>query len=202
MGDRDRRIEQGKETRQALIETATRLFAARGYANTSIDAVLEESGVSRGALYHHFDGKEALFEAVLEATEARIAAGLAESAGSVGDPIEAMRQGAIAWLHLSRDPVIRQVTLLDAPSVVGWERWRAIDEKHGFGLLKGALEAAAARGRVERGSIEMIAHVLLAATLELALVIARSADPEAALREGEKALSDLIDGMFPGDRGS
>ena len=194
----DRRIEQGKGTRQALIETATRLFAARGYANTSIDAVLEESGVSRGALYHHFDGKEALFEAVLEATEARIAAQLAESAGGIGDPIEAMRQGAIAWLRLSRDPVIRQVTLLDAPSVVGWERWRAIDEKHGFGLLKGALEAAAATGRVERGSIEMIAHVLLAATLELALVIARSADPEAALREGAKAVSDLIDGMVPG----
>jgi AcrR family transcriptional regulator len=194
----DRRIEQGKGTRQALIETATRLFAARGYANTSIDAVLEESGVSRGALYHHFDGKEALFEAVLEATEARIAAQLAESGGGIEDPIEAMRQGAIAWLRLSRDPVIRQVTLLDAPSVVGWERWRAIDEKHGFGLLKGALEAAAATGRVERGSIEMIAHVLLAATLELALVIARSADPEAALREGAKALSDLIDGMVPG----
>ena len=192
----DRRVEQGRGTRQQLIETATKLFAARGYQNTPIEAVLEESGVSRGALYHHFDSKEALFEAVLEATEARIAAQIVADAGRTSDPIESLRAGAVAWLRMSKDPVIRQIALIDAPSVVGWVRWRAIDEKHAFGLLKTTLQAAAASRRLS-GSVDVLAHVLLAATLELALVIARSPDPEKALREGEVTVTELINGLFP-----
>jgi AcrR family transcriptional regulator len=192
----DRRIEQGRTTRQQLIDVATRLFAERGYQDTPIEAVLEKSGVSRGALYHHFESKEGLFEAVLEAIEERIAAEIVATAGGVADPIESLRAGAIAWLRLSKDPVIRRISLIDAPSVVGWERWRAIDEKHGFGLLKMALQTAASAGLVAGESVDMIAHVLLAATLELALVIARSGDPDRALESGETAVSQLIDGLF------
>ena len=192
----DRRVEQGRTTRQVLIDAATRLFAERGYQETPIEAVLEESRVSRGALYHHFESKEALFEAVLEETETRIAAEIAATAVRETDPVEQLRAGAVAWLRVSRDPVCRRIALIDAPSVVGWERWRAIDEKHGFGMLKAALQLAAEAGRLRRESIDVVAHVLLAATLELALVIARSPDPEQALTTAEATVSELLNGFF------
>src|SRR4051812_13902809 len=68
----DRRAERGRATREQLVAVATELFAQRGFDGTSIEAVLERAGVSRGSLYHHFENKEALFEAALDTVEARI----------------------------------------------------------------------------------------------------------------------------------
>lgn len=187
-----RRVEQGQATRKALIETAKRLFAERGYEDTSVDAVLERAGVSRGALYHHFENKRALFEAVLDTVEAEVAERVASAAGQVDDPVEALRTGCSAWLELARDPVIQRIALIDAPAVVGWERWREIDGRHGFGLLKAALAAAAADGRVEPESVDVLAHMLLAALIEVALLIARSDDPRSARSSGEAAVDELL----------
>jgi AcrR family transcriptional regulator len=187
-----KRIEKGQTTRQALIAVATRLFAERGYEATSIDAVLQEAGVSRGAVYHHFSGKEALFEAVLEALETRVQEEVMRAAATIEDPAEALRVGAAAWLHMSVDPVIRRVVLIDAPTAVGWHKWREIDERHAFGLLKTALHAAMAERRQEPAVVDALAHALLAALIEVALVIARAESPETAMAAGETAISELI----------
>src|SRR5262245_40031774 len=195
-----KKIEQGQATRRELIAIATRLFVAHGYQGTSIEAVLREAGISRGALYHHFDGKEALFEAVLDQVEADVAQRVARAARDVADPVEALRAGSHAWLRLARDPTIRRIALVDAPSVVGWEKWRAIDERYAFGLLKGALAAAAAAGRVRKELVDVLAHMLLAALAEVALVIARAKDSRAAVRAGEAAVDELLDGVFGSGR--
>ena len=187
-----RRVEQGQATRQALIDTAKRLFAERGYEATSVDAVLELASVSRGALYHHFENKRALFEAVLDSVEAEVAERIAGEAAHAEDPVEALRQGCSAWLAMARDPVIQRIALIDAPSVVGWERWREIDSRHGFGLMKAALAGAAADGRVEPESVDVLAHMLLAALIEVALLIARSDDPRSARESGENAVDELL----------
>src|SRR4029453_5269277 len=136
-----RRIEEGQATRRELLRIATRLFVAHGYQGTSIEAVLREAGISRGALYHHFDGKEALFAAVLDQVEADIAGTVAAAGGGIDDPVEALRAGCHAWLRLAREPTVRRIALVDAPAVVGWEKWREMDERYAFGLLKGALVA-------------------------------------------------------------
>jgi len=195
-----RKVEQGQATRRELIAIATRLFVAHGYQGTSIEAVLREAGISRGALYHHFDGKEALFEAVLDQVEANVAQRVAKAARDAADPVEALRAGSHAWLHLARDPTIRRIALVDAPSVVGWEKWRAIDERYAFGMLKGALAAAAAAGRVRKELVDVLAHMLLAALAEVALVIARAKDSRAAVRAGEAAVDELLDGVFGSGR--
>ena len=189
-----RRVEQGQATRQALVETAKRLFAERGYEATSIDAVLERAGVSRGALYHHFDNKRTLFEAVLDAVESEVAERIAGAAAAAHaeDPVEALRVGCSEWLALARDPVVQRIALIDAPSVVGWERWREIDSRHGFGLLKAALAAAAEDGRVKPESVDVLAHMLLAALIEVALLIARSDDPLQARGSGEDTVDELL----------
>src|SRR5262249_21224386 len=111
-----RKVEQGRATRRELVAIATRLFATKGYDGTSVDDVLREAGISRGALYHHFAGKDALFEAVLEAVEARVAETLVEAARGVRDPVEVLRAGCAAWLRLAQDPTVRQIALVDAPT--------------------------------------------------------------------------------------
>jgi hypothetical protein len=107
-----------------------------------------------------------------------------------------MRVGAEAFLDLSREPAIRQIVLSDAPAVLGWQKWRDIDARFGFGLLKSSLKAAARDGRLRPELVEVYAHILLAALLETALVIARAPDPAKASRAGRAALKELIDKLL------
>ena len=186
------RVEQGQATRQQIVVVATDLFARHGYEGTSIEAVLAASEVSRGALYHHFASKEALFEAVLERVEQGIAKRIVAAASVGPDAVGRLRAGCLAWLRIAEDPTAQQIALIDAPSVVGWQKWREIDGRHAFGLLKGALAAVAAEGRIRPELVEVLAHMLLAALLELALVIARADKPRAALKTGEAAVDELL----------
>ena len=197
----NKKVEQGKSTRQQIVATAKELFAARGYEGTSIEAVLQHAGISRGALYHHFDSKETLFGAVLRSVEAEIAQALVHASRGITDPVEGLRTGGYTWLELANDPAIRQIALIDAPSVVGWEKWRAADEGYGLGLLKAGLGAAAASGRMRPELVDVFAHMLLAAMSEVALLIARSDDPSAATELGKQALSELIDRLLPAPAG-
>jgi AcrR family transcriptional regulator len=189
----NKNVERGQATRAHLIEVATRLFADRGYDGTSIEAVLTESGASRGSLYHHFPGKEALFEAVLENVGTRIAAQVAEAMRDGGDPLAESRAGALAWIRLACDPVVRQIVLIDEPAVLGWERWRAIDEQATLPAIRAALTWAAEAGRIETRHVDAFAHIALAATTEVAMMIARAEDPAATLRAVESAYTEFLD---------
>ena len=197
----NQKIAKGQATRQHLVTVALRLFAQAGFAATSIEAVMAAAGASRGALYHHFDSKTQLFEAVLERVEADVAHSVVAASRGIADPVEALRAGCNAWFDLAREPAVRQIVLVDAPSVVGWVKWREIDARHGFGLMKAALKNAARAGRLGPkltgpDLIEMLAHMLLASVLEIALIIARTDDPAAAKQEGRTAFEALIDRLF------
>src|ERR1700760_2992371 len=127
-GDRtNKNVERGRATRAHVIEVATRLFAEQGYDGTSIEAVQAAAGVSRGSLYHHFSGKEALFWAVLEEVGARIARQEEDIARDAPDPVAMLRAGALAWIRLAGDPGVPHVMLIDAPAGRGWQRWRELD---------------------------------------------------------------------------
>jgi AcrR family transcriptional regulator len=193
MPDRsNKNIERGQATREHLIAVATRLFADRGYEGTSIDAVQQGAGVSRGSLYHHFASKDALFEAVLEALEARVGNEVLAAAATAPDPVARLRAGCLAWVQLAGDPVVQRILLVDAPSVLGWQRWRAMEEAHALGLMKAALQEVADDGRLPPGLVNMFAHTLLASIDEVALVVARSDDPDAAMKEGTYAVDALL----------
>jgi AcrR family transcriptional regulator len=190
----DKRAERGQATREQIVAIATELFASRGFEGTSIDAVLEQAGVSRGSLYHHFASKEALFEAVLDVVEARIGAetvAVVLEAGA-GDSMAGLRAGGLAWVRLAGDPVVQRIVLIDAPSVLGWERWRAIEEQNALGTLKLAMQVAADEGRITNDLIDVFAHTLLATLNELALMIARAPDTAAAQRTAEVALDEIL----------
>lgn len=196
----NRKAERGHATRSRLVSLAVRLFAEHGYEATSVDMVLRESGMSRGALYHHFAGKEALFAGALEAVEVQIAESVAAAARQLDDPRAALRAGCLAWVRMAREPVVRQIVLVDAPSVVGWHRWREIEERYGFGLLKSSLQRVARHGGLPPELVDSFAHMLLAAMNEIALVTANAnaADGDEAIRQGENAVDELLRRLLAG----
>lgn len=189
------KVEQAASTRAKIIAVARRLFATRGFAGTSTEAVLEESQISRGALYHHFENKEALFAAVMEAVEADITAATAPASG-VSDPVEALRQAFNKFLDLACETEVRQIVLTDAHSVLGWQKWREIEDRYGLGRLKQAMKAIAATGRISEDMVDVFAHVLLASLIEVAFVVARAPDPRAAAKTGRKAIKELLDRLL------
>jgi AcrR family transcriptional regulator len=197
----NKNVERGQVTRAHLIDVATRLFAAHGYDGTSIEAVLADSGVSRGSLYHHFPGKDALFLAVMEEVGERSAEPVLEAMRDAPDPVAALRAGCLGWIRLAGDPVVQQIMLIDAPAVLGWQRWRDLDERSTLGVIRAALAYAADTGRIGPDHVDTFAHIVLAAANEVALMIARADDPAAALRAGESAFADFLDRLL-GRQGS
>jgi AcrR family transcriptional regulator len=155
------------------------------------------AGVSRGALYHHFAGKEQLLEAAYEQIEAELLQRIAAEVGAraAGDPLGELTLGAAALIDASRDPEVHRIGLLDAPSVLGWERWREIGRRYGMGLTEAVLTAAVEAGQIPRQPVRPLAHVLLGALDEAALYVARAPDPEQARAEVAPVLRRLIDGL-------
>jgi AcrR family transcriptional regulator len=192
----DKRRAQGQATRQHLVEVATRLFAERGYDGTSIEAVLEAADVSRGSLYHHFATKQALFEAALDAVETRIGNETTAAVEGATDALDGLRRGCLAWVRLAGDPVVQRIVLIDAPSVLTWQRWREIEEEYGLGLIKGAMLLAAREGRLRPDLVNVFAHMVLATMNELALVIVQSDDPAEAQRHAEMAVDEYLGRLF------
>jgi AcrR family transcriptional regulator len=192
----DRRAERGKSTRDQLVAVATELFAERGFEGTSIEAVLDAAGVSRGSLYHHFTNKEALFEAVFQAVEDRIGEQILVAAaavpGALEDAIVSLRVGSLEWIKLAGDPVVQRIVLIDAPAVLGWERWRELEEQNALGTIKNAIQAASDQGRVRPELVDVYAHMLLATVNEFALMIARTDDQASAMQTAETAVDDIL----------
>ena len=193
-----RRAAQGRATREQLIEVATGLFAERGYEETSIEAVLAAAGVSRGALYHHFAGKDALFEAVLESVENGVNARLRAEITGAPDAVSAVESAALTWIEMAGDPVIQRIILSDAPSVLGLERWRAMNEEYSLGATRLLLQAVADEGRLSPDLVAPFALMLLGALDELAMAIARADDRETALAAGRHAVRELLRRIFVG----
>lgn len=191
-GTMTKRAAQGQATRDHLIQVATGLFAGHGYENTSIEAVLAAAGVSRGALYHHFAGKDALFEAVFTAVQTRVIAELAEVISDAPDAVTMLRKAALGWIGLAGDPVVQRITIIDAPAVLGWERWRALCDRHALGELRMLMQAVADEGCIPAGLADPFTHMLMAGLDEIALVIARSDDPATAKTQGRAAVEELV----------
>jgi AcrR family transcriptional regulator len=198
-GTRVRRTQADRSaaTREALVTAARRLFAAEGFAEVPADAIVAAAGVTRGALYHQFADKTALFDAVLETVEADIASRLAAAAGddAMSDPVEASRKAMRTWLEICVEPEIRRIVLIDGPSVVGWAHWREVCQRHVFGLTESLLKRGIELGHIREQPVRPLAHVVMGASDEAALYVAESADPAQARAEMLQALDRLIAGI-------
>jgi AcrR family transcriptional regulator len=192
-----RQADRSSATRARLVKAARSLFTARPYADVGTEEIVRRARVTRGALYHHFDDKRDLFRAVHEQMEAelveRIQAQIASSRAS--DPVEGLQAGVRSYLDACADPSFARITLVDAPSVLGWAEWRRIDEEHALRLVLAGLEGAMAVGALRRQPVRPLAQLMLGTMGEAGLVIANAADPAATRVEIEAALLAWLDAL-------
>jgi AcrR family transcriptional regulator len=190
--------ERSAATRDALISAARRLWGLRGYAEVGTPEIAKAAGVTRGAMYHQFADKAALFRDVLEAVEQDVLTRMATVVASSGakTPADAIRAAVDAWLEVSGDPEVRQLVLLDAPRVLGWAGFRDVAQRYSLGMTEQLLTEAIHAGQLARQPVRPLAHVLIGALDEAAMAIATAEDPKRARRETRQVLHRLIDGMM------
>lgn len=185
---------QREETRRVLVAQSRRLFAAKGYAAVGLSEIVTASGVTKGALYHHFDSKAELFRAVLTQVQQEVGEQVAAAADAEPDPWDQLTTGCAAFLRASADPLVQRIMLIDGPAVLGWHEWRALDEANSARHLHEALESLVDAGILAPQPIAPLTQLLSGAMNEAALWLATTPDP-GALPDTITALDKLLAGL-------
>jgi AcrR family transcriptional regulator len=195
--NRRTQAERTAATRDALIAAGRSLFSAQAFNDVSTETIVRTAGVTRGALYHHFADKTELFAAVFESVEAEVTGRIGAAIASAGlsDPLAVMQLGARTWLAASAEPEIHRIVLLDAPAVLGWERWREIGNRYNMGLVLALLAHAIEVGRIPAQPVEPLAHTLLGALREAALYLALAPDRTQAAYDVGAVIDTLINSL-------
>jgi AcrR family transcriptional regulator len=201
----NRNAARSSATRAKLLQSARALFAKRGFAAVATEEIVRAAGITRGALYHHFRDKEDLFLAVYEQVESELAAEISQAVlgtssdpqallaqGAVSSPWDALERGSERFLQASAEPEVQRIALIDAPAVLGWETWREVGQRYGLGLIEAALAAAIDAGELDPQPIAPLAHMLLGAIDELALMVARAEDQPTAQTQASAACLRLL----------
>jgi AcrR family transcriptional regulator len=188
------RAEQKEHTRRTLLAASRRLFAAKGYGAVGLAEIVRESGVTKGALYHHFAGKTELFRAVLEEVQQEVAGRVVAAAEAAADPWDQLKCGCAAFVAAGADPEVQRIMLIDGPAVLGWTEWRAIDEKTSANHLTEALTTLIDNGTLPAQPVAPLTHLLSGAMNEAALWLAQSTGPD-DLADTQTALSRLLDSL-------
>jgi AcrR family transcriptional regulator len=187
--------ERSANTRARLIATAGALFAREGYAATPTEAILEGAGVRRGAMYHHFADKAALFEAVCERLAELAVPAIEKATAAARGPLDALVRGSIAWIAFVTHDDARRILLLDAPTVLGWARWQALDDRLAVEALRAGIDEALSAGALHfDGPAELLATLANGALNALALHVGQ-ADPPLPAREWQRAVRAFWQGL-------
>jgi len=191
-----RLAERSEASIEALLGVARRTFGRDGYTRASLDGIAAAARMTKGAVYHHFGSKEALFEEVFRREHRATIAAVTATGRAGTDPVDGLLKGIRAYLQAILDPIARRVLLQDGPSVLGWERWRRCEEPGFQTLLEGSLRAAAKRGELRAGIRPAeTAVLLLGAMTEAALAVAHSATPQATARRLVSELARHVDAL-------
>ncbi|WP_428482852.1 TetR family transcriptional regulator [Pyruvatibacter mobilis] len=183
-------------TRASLLKAARAEFAAHGYADAATTAIVSRAGATRGALYHHFKDKLALFDAVVEAEDARLAQLIDDATEDMPDAFKSLRHGIGIYLDTATAPATRRILMLDGPSALGWTRWREIQSRHSLRTLREGLEAAQAQGALTPDlSVPVTASLFAAALDEAVHVIAESRNRRQARAQAVAAAEAMLDGL-------
>jgi AcrR family transcriptional regulator len=189
---RSRRLDYSESTRSALVDSAVELFTKRGYAGTSLDEVAKRARVTKGALYHHFSGKQALFEAAFAKVES-VVFGRLEEIMRGPEPIwERAISGLREFISSCLDPSYQRIAIHEAPVVMGWERWREAEDRASFGLIRSSVEDLIEAGELESVPVEVTSRLLFGALSSAATEIASSPDPKEVGAQVEAVIIQLL----------
>jgi AcrR family transcriptional regulator len=189
------KIAQGELTVLRMLSVARDLFSTRPFADVSTEEIVQKAEVTRGALYHHFGGKDELFISVFETIQTEIGERVVSAASGGKGLWPDFLAGCRAFLESCLDPRIQRIVFVEAPSVLGWERWRSADAANSLAALKEGLAELMAAGLVRGQPVDPLAHLLSGAMNEAALWIAGAPEPGAALEESMSALEALLGGV-------
>lgn len=187
--------ERREKTKASIVKAARRIFGERGFAAATMDDIAAGARVAKGAVYHHFATKEAVFEAVFEQVSIDLAADLDRISRTQKDPLAAMAAGAEGYFAACSKGPTGQIILRDGPAVLGWERWREIDAKHFGGKFPRALAAAMEAGVIAKQPIEPLARLLLGAATEAAVAVSAGPDIGKAAADYVRAYNSLLDAL-------
>jgi AcrR family transcriptional regulator len=184
-------------TKETLIDIAEELFTAHGYAGTSLDAVVSRAQVTKGALYHHFSGKQAVFEAVFERVEASASAVILAATADASDPWEKARAGLRAYLGVVQEPTYRRIVIQDGPSVLGYERFREQEERSTFSNVLDIVRSVLTAGtwELDPGMLDTYTRIFFGALNAAGGSVALSDEPRMAAARVEAAISFIIAGF-------
>jgi AcrR family transcriptional regulator len=187
--------ERREKTRAAILKAAKRIFGERGFVATTMDDIADSARVAKGAVYHHFPTKEALFEAVFEQVSLDLVAELDSVARAEKDALAAMAAGTEGYFSACAKGATGQIILRDGPAVLGWEHWREIDAKHFGGKFPRAIAAAMDAGLIARQPVEPLARLLLGAVTEAAVAVSSGRDIAKIGADYARAFRSLLDAL-------
>src|SRR3954454_13424462 len=190
-----KQAERRAATTEAILTAARRLFGTQGFAATTMDEIAQGARIAKGAVYHHFKTKEAVFEAVFDLVSRDLVAEIDSTARAEKDVLAAMVAGTQHYFAATAKGPTCQIILRDGPAVLGWERWREIDAQHFGGKFPRALTAAMEAGLIARQPIEPLARLLLGAVTEAAVACAGRSDVLKAGSEYGRAFKSLIEAL-------
>lgn len=191
-----KQAERSAATTGAILLAAKTLFRKRGYEAVSIDDIAEAAGCKKGAVYHHFDSKQAIFERLVDEMQAAIAAELTTASSrrtSSAPPARQMAQSFQAYLKSSNHPDSRQIVLIDGPVVLGWQRWREIDDRHFAGMVRSGLTRL--MQDASQPTIEAATRLSLGAIMEASIACATTPDPAEAASKYLKPFELMLSGF-------
>ncbi len=191
-GPENKQDERSRRTTGRILSEARRLFAEYGFAGVSAEQIVAAAGVTRGALYHHFDGKKGLFRAVLEQVQAEIEQRVKAAVDRAQDPMEMLIAGNDEFLAACLDPGLQRILLTDAPAVLGWEEWRAVDEDHVQCKYRAFLGKLMDNGVLRPFPVDALAHIISGAANEAAFWAARADHPATALVQAQITMAEMI----------
>ena len=192
-----RQLDRSAATIADILAAARKLFASEGFDATSIDAIAAKAGVAKGAVYHHFDSKEEIFTRVLEDVQAEIAAlPVSAATRAMTDPLDMIAAETLRYLLAATEPSRKRILLIDGPAVIGWKKWREIDDRF-FGAGAKAAMALVLGAKASSREVDAVTHLMMGAVMEACLVCATAPDAKKAARELSAGLRKMLQGLRP-----
>jgi AcrR family transcriptional regulator len=190
-----RRQEYSASTRRALVEVASELFTERGYAGTSLDEIVAGARVTKGALYHHFSGKQALFESVFERVEEDATRTITKAVRGERDPWEKAVAGLRSFLAVVQEPEYRRIVIQEGPAVLGYERYREQEERSTFGIVQDIVSSVLSSYELESTMLETFSRVFFGAMSAAGAAVSSAEDTRRASAEVEAAVVFILAGL-------
>ncbi|HEY8949557.1 MAG TPA: helix-turn-helix domain-containing protein [Rhizomicrobium sp.] len=192
-----RQLDRSAATIADILAAARKLFASEGFDATSIDGIAAKAGVAKGAVYHHFESKEEIFTRVLEDVQAEIAAlPVPAATRAMTDPLDQIAAETLRYLLAATEPSRKRILLIDGPAVIGWKKWREIDDRF-FGAGAKAAMTLVLGPKATPREVDAVTHLLMGAVMEACLVCATAPDAKKAARELSAGLRRMLQGLRP-----